>query len=67
MKKTCILLAFTMAGVFCWIPSATSIPCEANPNFLNGKCKSEVIGSKTYFYCGSVLAGETPNCTAYVQ
>jgi hypothetical protein len=65
MKKLFALLAVSAITAISWTPAAHSIPCEAT-TFLNGKCKSEIIGGQRYYYCGSVLAGEKPNCTIYV-
>lgn len=66
MKKLFALLAVLTVTAISWAPPAHSIACEAAPTFLNGKCKYEVIGDKNHYYCGSVLAGEKPNCTIYV-
>jgi len=66
MKKTCIFLGFALAAVCSWVP-VNSTPCEVSPTFLNGKCKAEYIEGHAYYYCGSPIATEKPNCTAYVQ
>ena len=67
MKKAFILLAFVTVAVLSWVPPAHSIACAGPHPFKNGKCKSEVYNGERFYYCGSVLEGEVPNCAIYVQ
>jgi len=67
MKKTLLFLAFVAVAMLGQVPTASSIGCAGPHPFKNGKCKTEIVGGEYFFYCGSVLAGEIPNCAIYVE